>query len=349
MCVFFAFSDKGRGRKNTSTVPKVKKVVKTPAPAPPAASSPPSPPSPPAPAAGTASLASLRKKASKRSASVAALAAITTSQEAETAAEDEENLFKPQQLEAKKKAVAIVRPQPQQPTLLQASPKPQRNLQDLQPQTNNRKTEKLVEDHSNLIIEEKKNRNISSGVTQPHSSEIQIIPREVDQTSNVGGDREARFSLYDFPSDSESEEKPLSQAQTSNKSSSTNKQQQQNKCGSAGGDLHRGNPLDHHQQPKQGIFVGPAGVISSSTTKVADLNKKSSSPSTTYVKKFFPKKSKLQLEKQPPPNNNSKELLQPASDNFTSPSSKNDVDTLQEEDEVAVVQPTTGKLNFNFT
>ena len=117
MCVFFAFSDKGRGRKNTSTVPKVKKVVKTP---PAAATSPPPPPSSPPPA----SLASLRKKASKRSASVAALAAITTSQEAETAADEE--LFKPQQLEAKKKAVAIVRPQPQQPTQLQqpSQPKP---------------------------------------------------------------------------------------------------------------------------------------------------------------------------------------------------------------------------------
>ena len=65
-----------------------------------------------------------KKKASKRSASVAALAAITTSQEAETAVDEE--LFKPQQLEAKKKAVAIVRPQPQQPTQLQqpSQPKP---------------------------------------------------------------------------------------------------------------------------------------------------------------------------------------------------------------------------------
>ena len=55
---------------------------------------------------------------------MAALAAITTSQEAETAADEE--LFKPQQLEAKKKAVAIVRPQPQQPTQLQqpSQPKP---------------------------------------------------------------------------------------------------------------------------------------------------------------------------------------------------------------------------------
>ena len=59
-----------------------------------------------------------KKKASKRSASVA------TSQEAETAVDEE--LFKPQQLEAKKKAVAIVRPQPQQPTQLQqpSQPKP---------------------------------------------------------------------------------------------------------------------------------------------------------------------------------------------------------------------------------
>ena len=46
-----------------------------------------------------------RKKASKRSASVAALAAITNSQEAEAVADEE--LFKVQPIEAKKKAVAI--------------------------------------------------------------------------------------------------------------------------------------------------------------------------------------------------------------------------------------------------
>ena len=46
-----------------------------------------------------------RKKASKRSASVAALAAITNSQEAEAVADEE--LFKAQPIEAKKKAVAI--------------------------------------------------------------------------------------------------------------------------------------------------------------------------------------------------------------------------------------------------
>ena len=65
-----------------------------------------------------------RKKASKRSASVAALAAITNSQEAEAVADEE--LFKAQPIEAKKKAVAIVRPQPQQPTQLQqpSQPKP---------------------------------------------------------------------------------------------------------------------------------------------------------------------------------------------------------------------------------
>ena len=196
-------------------------------------------------------------------------------------------------------------------------PKPQRNL-DLQPQTNNRKTENLVEDSE----KKNKDRNISSIVTQPHSSEIQ----EVDQTSNVG-DREARFSLYDFPSDSESEEKPLSA--NTGKGSSTNKQQQQ---------------ISVKSQQQQ--IVGPTGVISSNSTTKVDLNKKSSS--TTYVKKFFPKKSKLQLEKQPPPNNNSKELQVPVSSVDTSTSSKNDhVSTLhQEEDEV--VQPTTGKSNFNF-
>ena len=189
---------------------------------------------------------------------------------------------------------------------------------DLQPQTNNRKTENLVEDSE----KKNKDRNISSIVTQPHSSEIQ----EVDQTSNVG-DREARFSLYDFPSDSESEEKPLSA--NTGKGSSTNKQQQQQ--------------ISVKSQQQQ--IVGPTGVISSNSTTKVDLNKKSSS--TTYVKKFFPKKSKLQLEKQPPPNNNSKELQVPASVD-TSTSSKNDhVSTLhQEEDEV--VQPTTGKSNFNF-
>ena len=187
----------------------------------------------------------------------------------------------------------------------------------MQPQTNNRKTENLVEDSE----KKNKDRNISSIVTQPHSSEIQ----EVDQTSNVG-DREARFSLYDFPSDSESEEKPLSA--NTGKGSSTNKQQQQ---------------ISVKSQQQQ--IVGPTGVISSNSTTKVDLNKKSSS--TTYVKKFFPKKSKLQLEKQPPPNNNSKELQVPASVD-TSTSSKNDhVSTLhQEEDEV--VQPTTGKSNFNF-
>ena len=190
---------------------------------------------------------------------------------------------------------------------------------DLQPQTNNRKTENLVEDSE----KKNKDRNISSIVTQPHSSEIQ----EVDQTSNVG-DREARFSLYDFPSDSESEEKPLSA--NTGKGSSTNKQQQQ---------------ISVKSQQQQ--IVGPTGVISSNSTTKVDLNKKSSS--TTYVKKFFPKKSKLQLEKQPPPNNNSKELQVPVSSVDTSTSSKNDhVSTLhQEEDEV--VQPNTGtKSNFNF-
>ena len=88
---------------------------------------------------------------SKRTASVAALAAISDTNKAE-----EEDLFKPQILEAKnspsqsKKAVAIVRPQPQ------------------------------------VIGAKNNNENI---------------------------DREARFSLYDFTSDSESEE-PASSAHT---------------------------------------------------------------------------------------------------------------------------------------
>ena len=185
---------------------------------------------------------------------------------------------------------------------------------DLQPQTNNRKTENLVEDSE----KKNKDRNISSIVTQPHSSEIQ----EVDQTSNVG-DREARFSLYDFPSDSESEEKPLSA--NTGKGSSTNKQQQQ---------------ISVKSQQQQ--IVGPTGVISSNSTTKVDLNKKSSS--TTYVKKFFPKKSKLQLEKQPPPNNNSKEGGLPVTASNTTSSSKDqDVITLQEEDNLNV-QPTPGKF-----
>ena len=75
---------------------------------------------------------------------MAALAAITTSQEAETAADEE--LFKPQQLEAKKKAVAIVRPQPQQPTQLQqpSQPKPSELRFPLKIIPNEHRTKKLI-------------------------------------------------------------------------------------------------------------------------------------------------------------------------------------------------------------
>ena len=110
-----------------------------------------------------------RKKVSKRTASVAALAAISDSTIKEE--ELEEELFKPLSplVEAKSsssqknKAVAIVRPQPQQV--------------------------------------------ISSGAKNNNSL--------VQHRESI--DREARFSLYDFPSDSEGEDRPSSSASSPSK------------------------------------------------------------------------------------------------------------------------------------
>ena len=121
----------------------------------------------------------LRKKVSKRTASVAALAAISDSTVKDE--ELEEELFKPlsprlihkpadqsssqqsSQSNQNKKAVAIVRPQPQQV--------------------------------------------ISSGAKNNNSL--------VQHRENI--DREARFSLYDFPSDSEGEDRPSSSASSPSK------------------------------------------------------------------------------------------------------------------------------------
>jgi hypothetical protein len=122
---------------------------------------------------------SLRKKVSKRTASVAALAAISDSTVKE-AIEDEE-LFKPLS-----------------PILVEAKSRPETtgntptSGSSSSPQTNQKRAVAIVKPQPQQVISVSGKNNNNSLVQPPvHRESI---------------DREARFSLYDFPSDSEGED-----------------------------------------------------------------------------------------------------------------------------------------------
>ena len=131
---------------------------------------------------------SLRKKVSKRTASVAALAAISDSTVKE-AIEDEE-LFKPLS-----------------PILVEAKPRETGSTptgSSSSPQTNQKRAVAIVKPQPQQVISVSGKNNNNSLVQPPvHRESI---------------DREARFSLYDFPSDSEGEDgRPSSSASSPSK------------------------------------------------------------------------------------------------------------------------------------
>ena len=133
---------------------------------------------------------SLRKKVSKRTASVAALAAISDSTVKE-AIEDEE-LFKPLS-----------------PILVEAKSRPETGNtptsgSSSSPQTNQKRAVAIVKPQPQQVISVSGKNNNNSLVQPPvHRESI---------------DREARFSLYDFPSDSEGEDgRPSSSASSPSK------------------------------------------------------------------------------------------------------------------------------------